>query len=78
MVVHPAQNQAFTGKLAQGTSIDHAAVSERPLRVYASLVESNFVDDTYDELLRIVPFKSQDVWWEPSQIEYHPVQDCFI
>ena len=52
--------------------------SDRPLRVYASFVQSGLVDETYDELLRIVLYKSQDVWWEPIQIEYHPVRDRFI
>ena len=36
------------------------------------------VDDTYDQLIHIVPYKSSDVWWEPPQIKYHPVQDQFF
>ena len=71
-------NQDFADKLVQGHPVDHTAVSDRPLRVYASFVQSGPVDKTYDELLRIVPYKSQDEWWEPTQIEYHPVRDQFI
>ena len=35
------------------------------------------VDNTYDELLHIVPYKGQDVWWELSHMEYHPMRDRF-
>ena len=38
-------------------------LSEHPLR------------DSCDDLLRVVLYKSQDVWWVPSQIEYHPIRD---
>ena len=71
-------NQALAEWLAQSAPPDHVAISQRPLQMYASFVQSKRVDDTYDQLLRIIPYKSQDVWWEPTQFEYHPVQDRFI
>ena len=45
--------------MAQGTPVDHAAVSERPLRKKASFIQSNLVDDTYDKLLNVIPYKSR-------------------
>ena len=44
---------------------------ERPLFVYVNLVESQWLEESYDELLRTVPYKSGGVWWEPQQVHYH-------
>ena len=68
-------NQAFAEHLAESVPPDCTAVSQHPLQVYAISVQSNLVDNTYDQL---IPYKKQDVWWEPTQIEYHPIQDRFI
>ena len=43
---------------------------ERPLFVYVNLVESQWLEDSYDELLRTVPYKSGEAWWEPRQVQY--------
>ena len=77
MAVHTRLNQAFAETLVQGHPIDHTTVSDRPLCVYASFVQSGQVDEAYDKLLWIMPYKSQDVWWEPTHIEYHPVRDQY-
>ena len=44
---------------------------ERPLFVYVNLVESQWLEDSYDELPRTVPYKSGEAWWEPRQVQYH-------
>ena len=44
---------------------------ERTLFVYVNLVESQWLEDSYDELLRTVPYKSGEASWEPRQVQYH-------
>ena len=29
------------------------------------------MDGAYDELLRMVPYKTHDIWWEPRRVQYH-------
>ena len=51
---------------------------ERPLFVYVNLVESQWLEDSYDELLRTVPYKSGEAWWEPCQVQYHRLRGSTI
>ena len=51
---------------------------ERPLFVYVNLVESQWLEESYDELLRTVPYKSGGVWWEPQQVHYHRLRGSKI
>lgn len=51
---------------------------ERPLFVYVNLVESQWLEESYDELLRTVPYKSGGVWWEPQQVHYHRLRGSQI
>ena len=44
---------------------------ERPLYVLVDLIETEWVDGAYDELLRTVPYKKGDEWWEPRHVQYH-------
>ena len=44
---------------------------EHPLFVYVNLVESQWLEESYDELLQTVPYKSGGAWWEPQQVHYH-------
>ena len=44
---------------------------EHPLFVYVNLVESQWLEDSYDELLRTVPYKSGEAWREPRHVQYH-------
>ena len=51
---------------------------ERPLFVYVNLVESQWLEESYDELLRTVPYKSGGAWWEPQQVHYHRLRGSKI
>ena len=51
---------------------------ERPLFVYVNLVESQWLEESYDELLRTVPYKSGGAWWEPRQVHYHRLRGSTI
>ena len=51
---------------------------ERPLFVYVNLVESQWFEESYDELLRTVPYKSGGAWWEPRQVHYHRLRGSTI
>ena len=51
---------------------------ERPLFVYVNLTESQWLEASYDELLRTVPYKSGGVWWEPQQVHYHRLRGSQI
>ena len=44
---------------------------ERPLFFYVNLVESQRLEDSYDELLRTGPYKSGEAWWTRRQVQYH-------
>ena len=44
---------------------------ERPLYLMVDLIETEWVDGAYDELLRTVPYKKGEVWWEPRRVQYH-------
>ena len=51
---------------------------ERPLFVYVNLVESQWLEESYDQLLRTVPYKSGGAWWEPPQVHYHRLRGSQI
>ena len=51
---------------------------ERPLFVYVNLVESQWLEDSYNELLRTVPYKSGEAWWEMHQVQYHRLRGSMI
>ena len=51
---------------------------ERPLFVYVNLVESQLLEQSYNELLRTVPYKSGGAWWEPQQVHYHHLRGSKI
>ena len=55
-----------------------AQTIERPLFVYVNLVESQWLENSYDELLRTVPYKSREAWWEPRQVQYHRLRGSTI
>ena len=55
-----------------------AQTVERPLLVYVNLVKSQWLEDFYDELLRTVPYKSREAWWEPRQVQYHRLRGSTI
>ena len=55
-----------------------AQTVERPLFIYVNLVESQWLEDSYDELLRTVPHKSREAWWEPRQVQYHRLRGSTI
>ena len=44
---------------------------ERPLYVFIDLIETQWVDGAYNELLRTVPYKKGETWWEPRHVQYH-------
>ena len=44
---------------------------ERPLFVTIDLIESGWVNNVYDEMLRTVPYKHGNLWWEPRHVLYH-------
>ena len=55
-----------------------AQTIERPLFVYVNLVESQWLEDSYDGLFRTVPYKSREAWWEPRQVQYHRLSGSTI
>ena len=44
---------------------------ERPLCVMIDLIETGWLNNVYDEILRTVPYKEGNVWWEPQYVQYH-------
>ena len=68
-------NEAF-GKLKQ-TPLAVQTI-ERPLFIYVNLVESQWLEESYDELLRTVPYKSGGAWWELRQVPYYHLHGSMI
>ena len=44
---------------------------ERPLCIMVDLIETGWLNNVYDEILRTVPYKGGNIWWEPQYVQYH-------
>ena len=64
-------NEAFESMKEVSWVKEGSQAVERPLYVYVNLVKSQWLEATYDQLLRTVPYKSGDVRWVSRHVQYH-------